>query len=222
MLKKFLRAVLVMLQAIGLMIVFSIPEVYLGAIAAIKGNSPISLENGLIYFFSIILFIGMSLIVAHKRKWFTLSFKGLTWKNVLIYIVGGFALFHIIGEVGYYLLSLSGEVTTANEIALQERNMRLPLYLTFTITAFKAPIVEEVVFRGFMRHALKDLSSIWYFVFSTFSFALLHSPTNLASWFIYGSMGLVLAIVYDKTKRLEYGIGLHLINNIISQLSNII
>jgi membrane protease YdiL (CAAX protease family) len=47
-------------------------------------------------------------------------------------------------------------------------------------------------------------------------------PTDLGSWILYGGMGLVLALVYQKTKKLEYSIAVHALNNFLGVLSLIL
>ena len=91
-----------------------------------------------------------------------------------------------------------------------------PLLLV-VLTAIAAPIVEETVMRGLILGRLFNNSYLGV-ILSSLLFGLLHIPTNIGSWIIYGGMGLVLAVVYHKTQKLEYTIAIHFINNALGVL----
>ena len=50
-------------------------------------------------------------------------------------------------------------------------------------------------------------------ILSGLLFGLVHTPNSMGVWIIYGGMGLVLATVYRVSKKLEYSIMAHMINN---------
>ena len=97
------------------------------------------------------------------------------------------------------------------------RNKQNPLLIILLI-GIAAPIMEEIVFRGgIVGYLFKDLPVVGIIV-SSVLFGLMHSPTNIISFLIYGLIGLTCAIAYFKTRRLEVSIAIHFLNNILPAL----
>lgn len=75
--------------------------------------------------------------------------------------------------------------------------------------------MEELIVRGFIMKRCFNFDKNLGIVVSGLLFGLLHRPANFGSFFIYSSMGLILAIYYKKTNRLELAILLHMFSNSI-------
>jgi len=107
-----------------------------------------------------------------------------------------------------------GITNTANQKVLESIHMN-PIIL-ITRSMIMAPIVEEVVFRGLLMARVFNSNSIVGLIVSSFLFGLVHIPNSIGAWIIYGGMGLALATVYRTTKKLEYSIMAHMINNTLA------
>ena len=88
----------------------------------------------------------------------------------------------------------------------------------FFAIAIAAPVVEELLFRGFLQNALTKYLPIWgAILLSSFLFALVH----LQPYAIPGLMSLSIAFgyLYHRTGSLRTNIILHMANNIIALLA---
>lgn len=91
----------------------------------------------------------------------------------------------------------------------------------FVMAVMMAPIFEEIVFRGIIQKGLinKGISPAKAILFSSLIFGLVHgNPWQFAGAFL---LGLVLGLVYYKTKSLLLPILLHGFNNLMSTLQMI-
>jgi membrane protease YdiL (CAAX protease family) len=93
----------------------------------------------------------------------------------------------------------------------------------FVAIAIAAPIVEELLFRGFLQNALTKYVPVWgAIILSSFLFSLVH----LQPYAIPGLMSLSLAFgyLYHRTGSLRTNIVLHMANNafalFVSQVLN--
>lgn len=146
-----------------------------------------------------------------KAKW--------AWWQHLLFVLGGFLLIRIFNLLGILIMVLQngGSLIPGNQQAIMDANLPPQMMVTFLLIV--APIVEEVVMRGLIMSGLFQLESLWGLGLSTLIFALIHVPTDMGSWVIYGGMGLVLALVYRISRRLELAIALHLLNNLVATLA---
>ena len=142
------------------------------------------------------------------------------WKDV------GFALlFFLAGRVVAILgtwinLLLSGQDISANDAALQmiggQMNMAHPLFsLLYLLTlAGIAPVMEELVFRGFGNTLFfKKLVSWSGALVTSLIFALLH-VSSLAELPTYLMLGLVIYAAYARRGSLQDSILVHILNNL--------
>lgn len=128
---------------------------------------------------------------------------GLTYLG--IYIVTG---------LGAMVMMWEGVSNSTNQAAIENAHMNP--FVLITITVIMAPIVEELVFRGLLMGRVFNPDSIVGLILSGLLFGLVHTPNSMGVWIIYGGMGLVLATVYRVSKKLEYSIMAHMINNSIA------
>jgi membrane protease YdiL (CAAX protease family) len=90
------------------------------------------------------------------------------------------------------------------------------LLLALLVTAVAAPLVEETFFRGMLFRLLRVRLPLWSAVLlSAVAFGLAHaSPAiSLALLPTFAYMGIVLAVLYERTRRLTNTILLHGLNN---------
>ncbi|MFN8362534.1 MAG: CPBP family intramembrane glutamic endopeptidase [Cloacibacterium normanense] len=86
----------------------------------------------------------------------------------------------------------------------------------YLLTVLFAPFLEEILFRGIIQKGLinKGVKPAKAIIFSALAFGIFHlNPWQTVNAFL---LGLVLGVVYYKTKSLLMPILLHAFNNFIS------
>ena len=91
----------------------------------------------------------------------------------------------------------------------------------FLYTVIFAPILEELLSRGFLAKFLfPDQNSLvkilLYLTVSASFFSLMHMPGNLVQFLVYFIFGGIFGLAYLAKKDLRYAMGLHLANNLIA------
>ncbi|MDU6443226.1 MAG: type II CAAX endopeptidase family protein [Streptococcus sp.] len=206
--KKLLTALKYFFLALGLLFLEQLPTAFIAADQPFWQSALIIL--------ALLIVPALTVFVA-KRVWLLNHLKDLktwkAWKTILV----GFVVLTIVKYIGGVVLLLENGIgaNTENQAALEQLGMS-PLLL-IVLTAIAAPIVEETVMRGLILGRVFNNSYLGV-ILSSLLFGLLHIPTNIGSWIIYGGMGLVLAVVYHKTQKLEYTIAIHFINNALGVL----
>ncbi len=107
---------------------------------------------------------------------------------------------------------------TENDQALQTLSTQASPVLMFFAMVVMAPVLEELVFRGFFFKFFFRKYPILAFVFSSVLFTVVHMPTDFISFFTYASLGLTMAFVYYKTRRIEMSMLTHALNNFLPAL----
>ncbi|PCI95179.1 hypothetical protein COB11_02790 [Candidatus Aerophobetes bacterium] len=83
------------------------------------------------------------------------------------------------------------------------------------VVAIVAPILEEIVFRGYLQSALKTTMPAWAAIVTASSiFASVHGSLTL--WPVYFMLGFGMGFVYDRTGSLKTAIAYHMANNMIA------
>ena len=91
-------------------------------------------------------------------------------------------------------------------------------FMVFLLVSFFAPIIEEIIFRGIIQkgminNGVKPRNAI---LVSAFIFGIVHfNPWQFIGAFL---LGIVLGVVYFKTKSLLMSIFLHFFNNTIAAI----
>ncbi|MCC5894151.1 MAG: CPBP family intramembrane metalloprotease [Alkalibacterium sp.] len=135
--------------------------------------------------------------------------------NMCVVVLGVFFIIRLM------LLTQTGSALTLEflmEIPVSSPLSPLTLALRFIITVICAPIVEEILFRGVLLNKLALTFGIRKgILFSSIIFMVFH----LNSFFIPQLIGgILLGIIYIKTKQLIYPILAHALNNLIPFLLN--
>lgn len=206
--KKFLTALKYFFLALGLLFLEQLPTAFIAADQPFWQVALIILALLVVVVFTVYVAkrVGLLNHLEELKTW-------QAWKTVLI----GFVVLTVVKFIGGIILLLENGLgaNTENQAALEQLGMS-PLLLV-VLTAIAAPIVEETVMRGLILGRTFN-NSYFGVIISSLLFGLLHMPTNIGSWVIYGGMGLVLAVVYHKTQKLEYTIAIHFINNALGVL----
>ncbi|RRN51069.1 CPBP family intramembrane glutamic endopeptidase [Streptococcus suis] len=95
--------------------------------------------------------------------------------------------------------------------------------IAFSSVVIFAPILEELIFRGFLTTyffpKMADMKAVGIYLLVTGSlFSLVHIPATLPQFLIYFTMGLNLGWLYLIRRDIRYPIALHMLNNGISYL----
>lgn len=109
---------------------------------------------------------------------------------------------------------------TANDAAI-EKLFKISVNTSFMMvfmTAIAAPVVEELVFRGFLMDYFFTDQPIFAILLSGLIFGSIHASTNFISWLMYVVMGIILAATYNKKKNLAANISLHFLNNLLPSI----
>ena len=202
--ESILKRFLYFLLAFLILIIIQGPTIYLG----VKDASLVSLLVFLLLLKSAgALFLG-------KRMGLLEGFKTLSslkaWGMIGLTYLG----IYIVTRIGAMVMMWEGVSNSTNQATIENIHMN-PIVL-ITLTVIMAPIVEELVFRGLLMGRVFNPDSIVGLILSALLFGLVHTPNSMGVWIIYGGMGLVLATVYRVSKKLEYSIMAHMINNSIA------
>lgn len=160
----------------------------------------------------LLVITGLTYHFAKKSKLFEKKLI-LDGDSAILWIGLGFAALTVIKFIGGIILFLEhgANANTANQAALEQAGMH-PILL-FVLAAIVAPVIEETVFRGIIYGKIFGNKSYLGLIVSSLMFGGLHVPSDIGSWVIYAGMGLVLGLVYHKTKNLSYCMIIHFINN---------
>lgn len=206
--KKFLTALKYFFLALGLLFLEQLPTAF------ITKNQPF--WQSLVIVLALLVVVVITIYVA-KRVGLLNHLADLktakAWKTILLGFIG-ILLVEYAGRI-VLILEKGFDADTINQTTLEQLGMS-PLLL-IVLAAIAAPIVEETIIRGLILGRVFNNSYLGVII-SSLLFGLLHMPTDIGSWIIYGGMGLVLALIYHKTEKLEYTIGIHFINNALEVL----
>lgn len=161
-------------------------------------------------FYSVI----MALTIAfglNKRKDF--SFSWASFPLSLLIIAFAFVMsFHFVIE------PLSSSIPTPDNVSQIISDMiQMPILAFITIVVL-APFLEELLFRGIILDGyLKNYSPVSSILISAFLFALIHG--NLAQGIGAFVIGILLGLLYWRTKSLLLCIALHFTNNLTAFLA---
>jgi membrane protease YdiL (CAAX protease family) len=228
------------LAIVAVVIIFVLAE-YLGAqitviYAVIKhwssAHADSWLNNSLYAQFFYTLFaesitFGLIWLVMRWRK-SKLSVIGLVKPKLqdIAYALTGLAIYFPIFII--VVLALSGLVhgfnaNQAQEIGYSQSTSGWPLVLVFLSLVVMPPIVEEIMFRGFLYSGLKKaLPKIWAVLITSVIFASPHLLESSGGGLLWVAgidtfvLSLVLIWLREKTGRLYASMGLHALKNFIA------
>ena len=166
------------------------------------------------YHLSQFVLIVILLAVAHgfKMKFFDLDH--LT-RERLLFTFKVYGLMFIIQIIYSYAIPYIAPeyTTTANQAVVDQLFLGMHKVGAFINIVILTPIIEEFVIRGLIMKYIFPLMPYVGFIVSTLVFTFLHSPGNLIDFFVYFIMACGITYVYWRTRRLEYPILFHMLNN---------
>jgi len=170
-----------------------------------------------------ILFVLNFVVFIHGQN---ISAIGATLKNCFrnIYygIVGYIAVIPalfitmIITAIIITVLKYKPPIQPIVDIILREQKIPILIYSSL-FAAIAGPIMEEVVFRGFMYNAIKKhLGAFWGILITALIFSILHA--HWVGFMPILILGILLAYLYEKTGSLVSSITVHITHNLASLL----
>ncbi len=141
-----------------------------------------------------------------------------SFKNVKISTLSISAGVGILGVFGFILLIEGVFGNMFHAFGVGGSSMNLPnntigwLFVNLFLSAVIPPICEELIFRGVVYNGLKrNFLVVPSVLISALLFALMHQ--NITQFVYPFVLGIVLAVVYEKTGNLIYSIIIHMFNN---------
>ncbi len=188
-----------------------------GLIAFVEGPTGIPIEG----YISQLILIAWALIIIRKHDISMTQLMGKTPQNMnwlpiigltvtlLVYAIGAIA------AVIYPIYTLNPDFATK---LLDAASKNSPIH-TLILGVFIAPIVEEIIFRGFL---LNRIGTKWNIrtaiILSSLIFALGHSIFFIGAFVI----GIVFCLLYIKTKTLLVPMSAHVLYNSIVWLGSLV
>lgn len=90
-----------------------------------------------------------------------------------------------------------------------------PFFLYLSLAIF-TPITEEILFRGLIMKAMFPLMPIVGALVSSVLFSAVHMPADIYQFFVYYILSIGLTYTYWKTRKLEYSIFFHILQNSVA------
>lgn len=140
----------------------------------------------------------------HHKEYFSKCFK---------YWLIGLAIMYISNFIIMYLMNKG---ITNNEETIRNLFQATPLFVYFSAVIF-APFVEELIFRKSLKNIFPN--KYLFIIISGLAFGYAHISTGFSSlsdlvYLIpYGSLGVMFAIMLEKTKNIYVSMGFHLMHN---------
>lgn len=169
----------------------------------------------------VLIIILLSVTKLWKMKFFDLGhIRGkYLWWTFGIYI-GMYAVQWIYSFLIPYIAP--DYVTTSNQELVNDLFMGMHWLGSFINIVIITPILEELLVRGLIMKYIFPLTPFIGFLASTLIFTFLHSPSNIIDFSVYFIMAISISYVYWRTRRLEYPILFHMLNNGMAFLSMMI
>jgi membrane protease YdiL (CAAX protease family) len=141
------------------------------------------------------------------------------WMRSLITAIGAFCMLKVLAVLYYYVVSLLFHTAPEFNNPIDEQIANLVIYpngvnavLLWLYAAILAPFTEEFAFRGLLYTALRKKVGFYYAtLISAIIFAAIHLDLN--SFIPILAIGIVLAVIFERTKSLQACFLLHLLWN---------
>lgn len=199
----------------GLFILSQLPIISM-MLAALMGQSLVTINTTVALV--TILVLTTFILVARKSQ---LIRSDLSWfkakdLRLLLLCEAGISLTNIIGLA--VMATFNHASTTANQMDVNQMVSMETLFPMGLAIVLIAPITEEILCRGIIPKKIFHGHEKWGYLLGWLVFALLHKPTNLGSFIIYGGMSAIVTYLAYRSQRLEMPIFLHMIHNGLTYL----
>jgi membrane protease YdiL (CAAX protease family) len=149
---------------------------------------------------------------AGRRSWRLLGLQRLPAGQVVGQGLRAYALFWavLILPLRYYF----GNFMAASGPSLSGGESAGAYVIYFVLLCVAAPVVEEILFRGFLYGGLRQvLPTGSAAVLSALAFGAVHLPSGAPELAFLAAMGVALALLYEHTRSLWPGILVHILHN---------
>lgn len=131
------------------------------------------------------------------------------------YVVGAYVVFLLIAAVWTAVMGIQDRENVA--IDLGTRDSIYALAGAGFLVCVVAPIAEELFFRGFLFGGLRKRGLVVALLVSGVAFGLAHVASAPIGFIVpLGALGVLLALLYERTGSLYPSIALHALNNSIA------
>lgn len=168
------------------------------------------------YFVQTLVLTLFIIVICRLFKFRFFDFKSLTVANVMK-AVGFYVLIYIIQIIFTLIIPLIDPeyIQPDNQAAVESMVQNMNGILMFINIVILTPITEEYIFRALiMKYTFSLLPTVGAIV-AAVTFTLLHGPTNWIDFLLYFILSAGFTFIYWYTRKLEYPILLHIIQNFI-------
>lgn len=141
--------------------------------------------------------------------------KGLFKVENIKYLLLGFIVLTIVTHTFIFIGNkIYGELSVNTQFLEAERKKLSSIaLLEFSVYgAILGPIIEEFIFRYVMVGNIGKMKNISLIV-SSIIFSYSHAAGHILYWIMYFVAGLIFALIYKKTERIDICMLIHIINN---------
>ena len=134
--------------------------------------------------------------------------------KLIVWFMAAFAASRIVLMITSLIIAAATGEAGADPVSNLQMNSPWMMFIMMVVVA---PVVEELVFRGFMYKALAPYGAKWYIIVSSLLFGLFHA--NLVQIPFAFTMGLFFGYVMYRTGNVLIPMLLHFIVNLISGIN---
>ncbi|USS90983.1 CPBP family intramembrane glutamic endopeptidase [Fructilactobacillus carniphilus] len=217
---QFIKRLLVFIILVGLVTVVPIPMLLLQQYHFQTGII-IGIIVGYISVYLISIWLAYE---AYRWVWHQPNGKltASNWKLIFVSLFEIFAV-EIVTVIVAQLLHLPAGSENNQIIYQLLSSSPVVLILMSAGMVFLTPMLEELVFRGFLIRGVLSWAPNWLaMIISGIVFSAGHASSNWLSFLIYAAMGVILARVYLKTNRIQASMTLHFLNNLFATIMMVI
>ncbi len=202
------------LATVGILIVDLLPNDLASLTYLLSGQGSLAQVVGLI---GMVGSVSLIFWLACRNKIFTKD--KISVKNLLITLLVGFLVITAFNILGQIVMRLTDNAQMTNQDSIQSTLKLMPIFM-IVYGMLVAPVLEEIIFRGYIFKKWFPHHDYWALAVSSILFALLHQGITPGSFIIYGGMSFVFGLAYlYNGKNLKYSIALHLFNNFFALLA---
>jgi hypothetical protein len=137
------------------------------------------------------------------------------WVSSTAYVILGYVVFLLIAAAWTTLLGIKDRENVA--IDLGTRDSVAAFVVAGVLVCVIAPICEELFFRGFLFGALRKRGLVVATLISGVAFGLAHVASSPIGFIVpLATLGIIMALLYEKTGSLYPPMVLHALNNSIA------
>lgn len=222
--KKIGLFILGLLIILGWFLVSEIPTLILGFLMP-AFEKPQLFINILLMIFWLVVLVGIIYLIwryymkKSGDKNIKLSGKDI-WRAFVIFLVGRVIV--IVGTIA--MTMIYGDGQSQNDLVIEEMfGPDKPVFyvlLLAVVIAIKAPILEELLFRGLPTALLFKKSPMWVpMLLTSLVFSSAHLSTNIISFAMYASLGALMYWAYASRGRIIDSMMVHFFNNIFGAIA---